>query len=107
MATVSRKRTEAKIQLDGAGTSDVIEFWDDISTIVVTISFPEGTGTAKLQTSTSIREDLQNDNAVWVDWSNGEVTTDTQDSADAPNAIRLVNIDSQPALLEVRGNYAG
>jgi hypothetical protein len=106
MATVQKQRTQAKIEVPAGETSDIYEWFDDIATIVITFSFPNGSGSGKVQTTTSLREDLEAGNAVWMDWTNGEVTTLTQDSAVAPNAIRVVNTGSEPVLVEVRGNYA-
>lgn len=108
MATVNKFRTQAKIEVPSSDSeSAVYELFDDIATLVITLSFPGGSGQAKIQTSTSLSDDLENDNAVWVDWSAGSVSTITQDSADAPNAIKVVNEGGTDVLVEVRGNYAG
>ena len=108
MATVNKVRTQAKIEIDGSTSeSEVYEFFDDVSNIIITLSFPDGTGSATIQTSTSISEDLANDNAVWVDWDSGTITdTTTRAEISAPNALKVVNDGSDRVLVEIRGNYS-
>lgn len=100
----TQHRTEFKIELDDLETSDPYIFEHDIISIVITLSFPDGSGIAKAQTTTSTREDINADSAVWVDWTAGSVVTTTQNSMRAPSAIRLVNEESNPAKCEVRPN---
>jgi len=106
MATINKIRTEAKIELtESDDESDVYEIYDDIGTLVITVSFPDGSGSAKIQATTSIHEDIEADDAVWVDWSNGLVSDTTQDSCIAPNAIKVINNAVAAVRVDVRGNY--
>ncbi len=104
MANPKKYWTGFKITLDDVGTSGVYRLRDDVKSIVVTVSFPDGTGVAKVQATSSTDEDINNGNAIWVDWTAGSVVTTTQDSAEAPNAIRVVNEDSSPVRVDVRCN---
>ncbi|MDA3856228.1 MAG: hypothetical protein PF569_08275 [Candidatus Woesearchaeota archaeon] len=105
MAIVTKVRTEGLLEISEIGTSDVLEFFDDIAVINVTLSFTDGTGTATLETSNSPHASIVDDTAVWVEWGNEDVTILTQDYAIAPNAIRIVNRVATRARLDVRGNY--
>jgi len=109
MAVLEKIRTQGKFTVESGDTSDAIEFFDDISIVLVTVSFPEGTGTAKIQTSNSLHDDLVAGTGVWVDWPNGSITETTQDWCYAPNALRIVNESTESdetVLVEIRGNYS-
>jgi len=76
------------------GDNLIVEFFDDVATVILTIDFPNGASTVKVQSSTDLKETLQGINgasAVWVDWPYGNVTTTTQVSMIAPNAIKIDN----------------
>ena len=70
---------------DTAGNGEWIIAPTDVSKITITLSG----GTAKMQTTTSSINNLNN--AVAIDWGHGEVSTPTQDAIIAPiTAFRVV-----------------
>ena len=70
---------------------------ENIKNLSVTLQISAGSG--KVQTTTSKLEDVLNNNAVWVDWDNGVVTSTTQDSCVPITAIRQVNVSGTTKLL--------
>lgn len=101
---ITKQRTEFTIELDDVGTSIPYYFFNDVRVIVVTLSFPDGTGVAKIQTSSSREEDIAEGNGVWIDWNAGSVTSNIQDYAECPTAMRVVNEDSTSVRVDVRPN---
>lgn len=106
---VQEVRTEGKFLVEPGETSDIIHFAGLMSIVIVVVSFPEGSGQARIQTSISINDDIEKEEDIeWVDWPNGIVTTLTQDWCRAPNAMRIINESTEsnePVLVEVRSNY--
>ena len=98
-------RTTYSIILSAGQTSDAELITEDVSIIIVTLSFPDGTGSAKVQTTTDELAEIADNTAIWIDWDQGTITVTTTDTAYAPRAIRLVNSGATRAKMTVRGNY--
>jgi hypothetical protein len=58
-----------------------------------------GSSTGKVQTTVSPLADVESDNAVWLDWDAGVVSTNTADVAKPVTAIRQVNVSGTTQLL--------
>ena len=102
-----RVRTEYKLISTSAETSDPIIVEADIGILLVALNFPNLDTTAKVQTTLSPDVDIEDDSAIWADWVSGTVAIYTENSAYAPNGIRLVNQGNGTVTMLIRGNYGG
>lgn len=108
-------QTDYTVTLD-PGESEVIKVWAKISTVIVELVFPDGTGSGEVYSSIDSNDVLDaildgGDplEANWTVWPIGIVTEASADKlmvGDAPNGLRFVNLDPTNRLTVLyRGNY--
>jgi hypothetical protein len=84
-------------------TSTIVEFSDDVTSGIVSINFVTSS-TAKIQTTTNTRTEIDADTAIWFDWDFGSISANRQESFDAPNAMRLINEGAGSITWSIRAN---
>ena len=80
---------EYKDELTAPANGDSVIIPTTVKSVAVTLEVSAGTG--KVQATTSLLSEVENDTAVWVDWDAGEVAVTTQDGVAPVTAIRQVN----------------
>ena len=89
-----RRGYEGEFALKGQGTGEWVLLPSDVQSIAVTISFSDG-GRGKVQTTTDIRINVENDNVISVDWPLGVVDSTIQDFVIPVTALRLVQTSTE------------
>lgn len=109
-STYKKVRTHYSTTIE-AGDDKIIEFFDDISNVVLTIGFPNGASNINVQSSTDETDTLKGIGGavvIWEDWPYGTITAQRQASMIAPNAIKIDNDlgGSNAIHISLRGNYS-
>lgn len=92
---------EADIDLSAAGTSDYVLIPSDVNNVTVTVSFTGG-AEGYIEATTDKIEKVLVGTAVWITWTQGQVSSDTQDSAYPPTALRAVQVGAGTMHTSVR-----
>lgn len=91
---------EYEESLSSAGNGKSILIPDGINSVTVQVE-PSGC-TVKVQATIDKIKEIINNNAVWVDWDLGDVTSNSQDACIPPSAIRLVQLNAGNSKIKVR-----
>jgi hypothetical protein len=83
--------------LDAPGNGKYILIPANIKGVSVTLGL-DAASTGKVQASTSTIYDIKDDNAIWVDWDYGIVSSTSQDYMLPATAIRQVNLSGSTKL---------
>ena len=110
MATITSKvKTEYEGNIS-AGSSIILEFYDDVAILVITLEYPNGASNTNVYSSTNKHDTVEGIGGAtptWIDSIYGVISANKQIVCRCPNAMKITNSGAQTIRVSIRGNLRG